>query len=282
VSRGKGLLWERDALVIAAEAVITKAEEAGLEPSYDVYAAKHPSPAHRTAAKLLSIGIQLPFVEAQELADAKTSLEDLQDELNERDRAIARLEEQLATERASKVVDLSPSAIEAVAKARSTTKLEAIGTDAETGHTVAALPDGRITHISPRNLIVNPRRIGKMTALAQDMLVAGGYVSGKSEQQIRRETLAKVIEALELDAYAPSDPVAFFSYESSTPGVDRFWADIETTLADRADDAEMDRIEAARARIEGIRRPVTPSTDDFIQQAPSEFDLAGETLGDAA
>lgn len=123
----------------------------------------------------------------------------------------------------------------------------------------------------------------------------------KARQDGRNEALATVIEALELDDYAPrakllsklaaSGPqVALlmmsgrssFDPENPTvadlstkPLVDVFWSDLLTALRVRAEDQEAERDEAAAERIRAITHPA-PST------TASDFHLAGEKLEDAA
>jgi len=95
----------------------------------------------------------------------------------------------------------------------------------------------------------------------------------KTPEQIRRETLEKVIDALNLDAYRGYQQGPFahlFILEGGRPkpDADRFWSDIVTTLRVRKEDAEAEADEAAAARI-----------DSLLQRTlRDEWDAAGETI----
>ena len=109
--------------------------------------------------------------------------------------------------------------------------------------------------------------------------VGVAFEESKAAEQIRQETLEKVIEALELDQYRgwQQGPFAhLFIAEGGRPKPDanRFWDDINTALRVRAEDAEAEADEAAEQRIAAITRP-QPSAED-------EWATAGETIIDSS
>ncbi|MEV5068889.1 hypothetical protein MRBLMI12_000445 [Microbacterium sp. LMI12-1-1.1] len=75
----------------------------------------------------------------------------------------------------------------------------------------------------------------------------------------RRETLEKVIDALELKEYGARR--AYFTIEAilrdgdSRSGADRFWSDIETTLAERQSRKDAEARAAQERRIAALKKP---------------------------
>lgn len=114
-------------------------------------------------------------------------------------------------------------------------------------------------------------------AAAEERVVIGvDYATpARSEAEIRRDTLEKVIEALELNEYRDGTFTIFGNLFTNGPerGSDRFWDDITTALRVRAEDAEAEADEAAEARIAAITRP---------ERTTDEVYSAGETIIDSS
>ncbi|KZE41370.1 hypothetical protein [Microbacterium sp. T32] len=113
-------------------------------------------------------------------------------------------------------------------------------------------------------------------AAASELSASDATVATPTPEYVRRDTLAKVIEALELDQYR--DRGAWFMQALGLPprrdGIDRFWDDLNIALRVRAEDAEAEADEAAEQRIAAITHP-TPSPED-------EWAGAGETIIDSS
>lgn len=106
--------------------------------------------------------------------------------------------------------------------------------------------------------------------------VNDSFGQSKTPEQVRRETLEKVIEALEIDEYRDGAYTIFGNLFTNGPerGSDRFWSDITTALRVRAEDAEAEADEAAEARIAAITRPA-PATDEVYSAGETIIDSSG-------
>ena len=71
--------------------------------------------------------------------------------------------------------------------------------------------------------------------------------------EVRREVLEKVIDALELSEYRKKPSLeALFAAAGTKPGVDRFWADINTALEVRAEKKRADERQATEEKVAGL------------------------------
>lgn len=114
-------------------------------------------------------------------------------------------------------------------------------------------------------------------AAASELAASDAAVATPTPEYVRRDTLAKVIEALELDQYRDRGYVFFVQALGLPPrrdGVDRFWDDLNIALRVRAEDAEAEADEAAEQRIAAITRPA-PTLE-------GEWAGAGETIIDSS
>lgn len=263
---------ERDQLLAAANRLLERAHDAKAVPLLPGVPSDYVSSVHMTTELLDSI--KFPDLDQHKLDLA------VRDEFNSR--------------LAGEIEALNAKLTEATAaadkeKTTATDTRPVVGYDVATGASVVqrgariAILDESVPRVHPHYFITRPRQAGKAPHLHLDMSAQ----PRKSETEIRNEVLTKVIEALQLEAYGFHDPTETVSQASALffgrfghpePDPEGFWADIQTTLADREEDRELDRVEAARARIEGLTAPA--KSGDEPESA--DFDLAGETLADAA
>lgn len=262
---------ERDQLLAAANRLLQRATDAKGIPLLPGLPSEYVSSVHMTTDLLDDI--KFPDRDQHKL------------ELEVRDEHNARLAAENADLHA-KLTELTTAA----AKEKTTEARRVVGYDLATGAAVAqegtriAIFDESVSRLHPHLFVTGPRQAGRAAHLHLDRSTVQPR---KSETEIRNEVLTKVIEALQLDAYGYHDPaeaqgpfadIFITKFGAPKPDPEGFWADIETTLADREEDAELDRVEAARARIEGLT--AAAKGDDEPESA--DFDLAGEKLADVA
>lgn len=247
---GKLAIEQRRQLLEAVNDLLDRASDAEAAGPIPGNPSDYTSPIEMTCAMLRSIRFQDP-------AEAEGAAEQVRELVDELAVANAKLTELAAAAAEKKEVrDVRPI----------------LGFDTATGRALVQIPGGAIVPGYPA-----PRQAGKAPHLR---LERTAIEPRKSEAEIRNEVLTKVIDALQLGDYGfrtDEERANPFTLYVAEPKLDPegFWADIESTLADRAEDAEYDRVEAARKRIESI-------TGVVDETEPEEFALAGEKLADAA